>query len=201
MRKHFKGVYFQPGVHAVIDTIRHGLVVLESDRDVVHLNAAAEQILTAGDGLCMRSKRIEATRGSTNDHLHSSISRACVPQQNGLRNGDSLACTRPSGERPYIIHVLPLTGDDHPPSRALVMIIDPELEPEPPKMLIRRLFGLTNAEGDVALRVVRGDGLKPISDDMALSIATIKTHVHHIFDKTDTHRQAELVRLLLAIQP
>jgi DNA-binding CsgD family transcriptional regulator len=53
----------------------------------------------------------------------------------------------------------------------------------------------------VALRVTRGDGLKPISEDMALSIATIKTHMHHIFDKTDTHRQAELVRLLLAIQP
>jgi DNA-binding CsgD family transcriptional regulator len=60
---------------------------------------------------------------------------------------------------------------------------------------------LTNAEADVALRVVRGDGLKPISADLALSMATVKTHLHHIFDKTDTHRQAELVRLLLAIIP
>ena len=201
-QNHFAELARSPGdITAVIDTIRHGIVVVESDRDVVHLNAAAEQILTARDGLCMRSKRIEATRGSTNDHLHSSISHACVPQQNGARKGDSLACTRPSGKRPYIIHVLPLTTDDHSPTRALVMIIDPELEPEPPKTLIRRLFGLTNAEADVALRVMRGDGLKPISDDMALSIATIKTHVHHIFDKTDTHRQAELARLLLAIQP
>lgn len=32
-------------------------------------------------------------------------------------------------------------------------------------------------------------------------LATIKTHLHHIFDKTGTHRQAELVRLLLAIKP
>jgi DNA-binding NarL/FixJ family response regulator len=36
---------------------------------------------------------------------------------------------------------------------------------------------LTNAEADVALRVVRGDGLKPISADLALSTATVKTHV------------------------
>ncbi|MCW2589380.1 MAG: hypothetical protein JWQ86_1807, partial [Mycobacterium sp.] len=64
-----------------------------------------------------------------------------------------------------------------------------------------KLFGLTNAEDVVALRVVRGDGLKPISEDLALSTATIKTHLHHVFDKTDTHRQAELVRLLLAIVP
>jgi DNA-binding CsgD family transcriptional regulator len=201
-QNHFAELARSPGdINAVIDTIRHGIVIVESNRNVVHLNAAAEQILTAGDGLCMRSKRIEATRVSTNDHLQRSISHACVAQQNGARNGDSLACTRPSGKRPYVIHVLPLTADDHSATRALVIIIDPELEPEAPKMLIRRLFGLTNAEADVALRVMRGDGLKRISEDMELSMATIKTHVHHIFDKTDTHRQAELVRVLLAIQP
>jgi DNA-binding CsgD family transcriptional regulator len=81
------------------------------------------------------------------------------------------------------------------------LIIDPEQEPEPPKMLIRRLFGLTNAEADVALRVMRGDGLNPISAELALSRATVNTHLQHIFDKTDTHRQAELVRLLLGIVP
>jgi hypothetical protein len=62
---------------------------------------------------------------------------------------------------------LPLTtGADPSAARALVMIIDPEQDADPPKMLIRRFFGL-----------------------------------HHIFDKTDTHRQAELVRLLLTIIP
>lgn len=81
------------------------------------------------------------------------------------------------------------------------VIIDPEQQPEPPKTLIRRLFGLTNAESDVALRVMRGDGLKPISADIALSRATVNTHLQHVFDKTDTHRQAELVRLLLATIP
>jgi FixJ family two-component response regulator len=48
---------------------------------------------------------------------------------------------------------------------------------------------------------LQSGGLKPISADLALSMATVKTHLHHIFDKTDTHRQAELVRLLLTIIP
>ena len=30
-------------------------------------------------------------------------------------------------------------------------------------------------------------------------MATVKTHLQHVFDKTDTHRQAELVRLLLTV--
>jgi DNA-binding CsgD family transcriptional regulator len=112
-------------------------------------------------------------------------------------------CARPSGKRPYVIHVLPFypAAEDFSEARALVVIIDPEQDPEPPKMLLRRLYGFTNAEAEVALRVLRGDGLKPIAADLALSMATVKTHLQHTFDKTDTHRQAELVRLLLAISP
>lgn len=67
--------------------------------------------------------------------------------------------------------------------------------------MLRKLFGLTNGESDVALRVARGQGLAPISEDLSVSVATVKTHLQHVFDKTDTHRQAELVRLLTALLP
>jgi DNA-binding CsgD family transcriptional regulator len=72
---------------------------------------------------------------------------------------------------------------------------------EPPTRLLERVYGLTNAEADVASRVLRGDGLKPICEELSLSMATVKTHLQHVLDKTDTHRQAELVRLLLTIVP
>lgn len=187
----------------VIDVCRHGIVIVGPGATVVHVNSAAEQILNLGDGLCIRSGRIEATRTSTNEHLGRSIIGALVEQRSGSRSGDAWACSRPSGKRPYVIHVLPLAVASYEPSaaKALVMIIDPEQELEPPKMLMKRLFGLTNAEADVALRVMRGDGLKPIAADLALSRATVNTHLQHVFDKTDTHRQADLVRLLLAIIP
>jgi DNA-binding CsgD family transcriptional regulator len=186
----------------VIDIIRHGIVIVGTKYAVLHLNSAAQRILTSADGLCIRSGSMEATRTSTNAELQGSIAGACAEPRSGSRRGASFACSRPSGKRAYVVHVLPLTtGEDPSAARALVMIIDPEQDADPPKVLIRRLFGLTNAEADVALRVLRGDGLKPISADLALSMATVKTHLHHIFDKTDTHRQAELVRLLLAIIP
>jgi DNA-binding CsgD family transcriptional regulator/PAS domain-containing protein len=191
------------GVNAVIDTIRHGIVIVGPEHGVVQLNSAAEQILKSGDGLCFRSGSIEATRMSVNEQLQASIADA-VPQQGcGAPSGNSFACSRPSGKRPYVIHVLPLTATsaDPAPVKALVMIVDPEHEHEPSKAVIRRIFGLTNAEADVALRVMRGEGLKPISTDLAVSRATVNTHLQHIFDKTDTHRQAELVRLLLTIIP
>ncbi|MDT5105246.1 MAG: hypothetical protein QOI25_2759, partial [Mycobacterium sp.] len=189
-------------ITGVIDAIRHGIVIVGSGCVVVHLNSAGERILTSGDGLCTRSGRVEATRTSTNTELQVSVTRARGEPQNGYGSGGSFACSRPSGKRPYAIHVLPLKPAENPTAaKALVMIIDPEQEPEPPKMLLRRLFGLTSGEVDVALLMLRGDGLKPIAADLAVSMATVKTHLHHIFNKTDTHRLAELVRLLLGIIP
>jgi DNA-binding CsgD family transcriptional regulator len=79
----------------------------------------------------------------------------------------------------------------------LVLIVDPEREPEPELEALRRLYGLTNMEAEISLRVLDGTGLGPIADELSVSLSTVRTHLQHVFDKTDTHRQAELIRLLL----
>jgi DNA-binding CsgD family transcriptional regulator len=191
------------GIAAAVDTVQHGIAVVGAGSTVKHLNSAAQRILRSDDGLCARSGSIEATCGPDNAELHRSIAGAVFGHECGSRSGDSFLCRRPSGKRPYVIHVLPFapTTEDLSEARALVILIDPEQQPETPTSLLRRVYGLTNAEADVALRVLHGDGLKPISEELSLSMATIKTHLQHIFAKTYTHRQAELVRLLLTITP
>jgi DNA-binding CsgD family transcriptional regulator len=62
---------------------------------------------------------------------------------------------------------------------------------------IRWLYGLTPAEAAVALAVLRGEGVRAIADGLGISVATARTHLHRIFEKTGTERQAELVRLIL----
>lgn len=186
-----------------LDIVRHGIVLVTTDSRVMHLNVAAQRILSGRDGLRIRSGRIEATCAPADTELHRGLSGALSDRLSGPVAGDAFTCARPSGRRPYVIHVLPFrqTAGEFTEVAALVVIMDPEQNPEPPPMLLRRLYGFTNAEAEVALRVMRGDGLKPIAEDLSLSMATIKTHLHHIFDKTGTHRQAELIRLLLDITP
>jgi DNA-binding CsgD family transcriptional regulator len=82
-----------------------------------------------------------------------------------------------------------------------VLITDPEEGPEPPAALLRRLYRLTKAENDIALRMMRGADPKQISDELSVSVTTVRTHLKRIFDKTDTHRQAQLVQLLHALSP
>jgi DNA-binding CsgD family transcriptional regulator len=80
---------------------------------------------------------------------------------------------------------------------AIVFVTDPEREAMPPADQLRRLYALTPAEAAVALRVARGEGLSAVADALGISRSTAQTHLLRIFEKTDTHRQAELVRLLL----
>jgi DNA-binding CsgD family transcriptional regulator len=81
----------------------------------------------------------------------------------------------------------------------MVVIVDPERRPRPATETLRVLFGLTKTEAAVAQLVMNGEGLGPIGEQLSLSNDTVKTHLRNVFHKTDTHRQAELVRLLVAI--
>lgn len=187
-----------------LDVVRHGIIIVAREHLVINLNSAAERILRTEDGLAMRSGRIVATTMRSERELQSAIHNA-LDGDSTVREGRSLTGIRPSGKRPYVIHVLPShrRDRDEPPSQpmALVLVIDPEKEPEPAAMLLRRLFRLTEAEAAVALRVMHCADLKQISEELSVSLPTVRTHLQHVFDKTDTHRQAELVRLLLSLNP
>lgn len=58
-------------------------------------------------------------------------------------------------------------------------------------------FGLTRAELQVAALLAQGKTLLQIAADLGISRATVAFHLRHIFQKTDTNRQAELVAMLL----
>lgn len=192
-----------PEVTELIDALRHALIVVDSDSAIVHLNSAAARILAGNDGLRSTAGTLEASRPSTNSELHQRIHQAVRCGSRGFRCGAMMMCSRPSGKWPYIVHVVPLRSRTSPTQDgpALLYLIDPDAKPWPATDLVRRVFGMTKAEAEVAVRILDGDGLKPISEELHLSLATVKTHLQHVFDKTDTHRQAELVRLLLALIP
>ena len=186
-----------------LEVIRHGVLIVGPGCLVVTLNSAAEDILRAQDGVHIRSGRVGATNAHAERQLCGAIHAALTDDTSKIRTARCVTCGRPSGKRPYVIHVLPLrhagTAMASNDARAFVVIIDPDRQPEPAAALLRRLYGLTTAEAEVALRIVRGGDLREISEALSISSATVRTHVQHVFDKTGTHRQADLVRSLLTL--
>jgi DNA-binding CsgD family transcriptional regulator len=185
-----------------IETVRHGIVITGLKGLVLDLNSAAEAILRAEDGLIHRHGSISAIATRTDHELRRALQCALADDGTDVPSGHSFTCPRPSGKRPYVLHVVPLsrTSFNETPRdpAALVLICDPERDNESATALFRRLYGLTATEAEVALYISRGISLKQTSDELSVSYQTVRTHLQHVFDKTGTHRQGELVRLLLA---
>ena len=61
---------------------------------------------------------------------------------------------------------------------------------------IALLYGLTIAERNVLEHVASSHSPQETADRLGVSVNTVKTHLQKIFAKTNTARQADLVRLI-----
>ena len=99
------------------------------------------------------------------------------------------------------VHVTPLDAEASEVNRncALVCIVDPTREPRLLPAHLQRLYRLTTAEAAVAVRIIRGHKLQSVADELNVTLSTVRIHLQRVFEKTHTHRQAQLVRLLLEV--
>ena len=86
-----------------------------------------------------------------------------------------------------------------PQPSVLLTVALPRTGNEIDPTLLGSLFELTPAEVRLAAELMKGADLGRIAAAQRLSITTIRSHLNAIFTKTDTHRQAELVELLLRV--
>ena len=113
-----------------------------------------------------------------------------------------MALARPAPRRPLSVLVTPLiiestwfvTGRP----AAIVFVADPDGAPRTAQDQLRDLHRLTPAEAAVAMAIARGEGLQAVANELDISLTTARTHLQHVFEKTETRRQAELVRLIAA---
>jgi DNA-binding CsgD family transcriptional regulator len=102
-----------------------------------------------------------------------------------------------------MVHVIPLTSRAtwsnvaSPRAVAALFLVDPELESQRGVDAVITAYRLTAAEGNVLREIFRCSGLLESADKLGITEATARTHLQHIFSKTDTRNQAELVRLVM----
>lgn len=102
----------------------------------------------------------------------------------------------------WIAHVLPLTsgarkqaGVAHA-AAAAVFVRKASLNVPSAMETVARIYRLTPSEIRVLNAMVEIGGVPATADALGVSESTIKTHLHNLFEKTGTHRQADLVKLV-----
>jgi DNA-binding CsgD family transcriptional regulator len=71
--------------------------------------------------------------------------------------------------------------------------------PGPPAVILAKAFRFTPAEGKLACIVARGASPQLAARELKISLATVRNQLKSLFAKTDTHRQSQLVALLLQV--
>lgn len=187
---------------AALDRVTFGVILIDHSGAVVSANRAAQTILRAADGLsCDRGELRGATPAVTTGLR--AVTRAAIRVSRGeaLEGDTALSLPRQSGKRPLAVLVAPLPAVrmafTTEAAAAALFVSDPEMAVTPDAETIQQLFGLTQGESRLAALLVRGLCLEEAASALGLTVATTRTRLKAIFEKTDTHRQAELVRLVL----
>lgn len=79
----------------------------------------------------------------------------------------------------------------------VLFAFDPELAPAVTADMVRRLFGLSEAEAQLAIALCAGKTLDDAATERGTSVHTTRSQLKSIFGKTGAKRQADLVSLLL----
>ena len=76
-----------------------------------------------------------------------------------------------------------------------VFVADPDLEPLIPGEGFAKLYNLTGCELSLLRSMQPGRCIKSAAEAEGISEPTARTHLHHIFMKTGTNKQVELMQL------
>ncbi|MGH6936449.1 MAG: helix-turn-helix transcriptional regulator [Methylocella sp.] len=171
---------------------------------IVLANAAAKAMLDTRDGISLCDGHL-AVAGSPDALLK--LVASCARRSVGIGGpGGEVSVPRSLPRSPLRVTVAPLRSGTRLPDVpwvgvgspvAVVTVTDRDLDRRRRQMNLRRRFDLTSTEAALAAEILRGDGRKAAARRCGISDATAKTHLANIFEKTGTHRQAELVRFLL----
>ena len=186
----------------LLDTTGLGIVQLDARGRIVAANDAAREILRTGEGLFDEDGFLHARSPKGDAELQGLLARALPPF--GARGvGGSTMIGRAALQPPLVLHVNPLGGreTDLPvwPVAALAVIVSSARQVRIDPAVVAEAFGLTGMESRVAVMLAKGKTVSGVAAVTNRGENTIRSHVHHIFAKLGVSRQADLVRLVLAL--
>jgi len=182
-----------------------GMVSFDQNGVIVETNPEARRILGEKDGIWLAGNNLCLDNSQESRDLQRLLRQALsetTHSEAGPGMVEAMAVTRPSGRAKLgvLIKAVPMGQFSESKQRpaAVVFLRDPESNAaQPSQELVRRLFGLTRMEAQLALLLAEGLTLDEAAEKMNVRRNTARTHLRSIFCKTGVTRQTMLVRLLL----
>ena len=183
----------------VLNAMRLPAIAIDQHGFVADVNAAADVVFD--NDIKIKDRRLFIRNPDARTHLKEAIDRLM-----DLHRLDSVALEPVIVPRmdklPVIVRVWPFEGPSHPPGQdvhALLTLNALGPKPGPPAAILAKTFRLTPSEAKLACIIARGAPPDIAARELKISRETARNQLKSVFAKTDTHRQSELVALLMQI--
>ena len=186
------------GFADALDGLGAGVFLVDARSRIVHSNSAGLDMLAADDVLRLVGGSILVRDAKVNRRLREIV--ANTGPDRDVPHTAAFPLVAHDGTR-YIAHVLPLRSvvrSMHDPDLkavAALFVRKAEMDSRSCGELLARTFELTPAELRVLLSIIEVGGVPETAEALGIAETTVKTHLHRVFSKTGTNRQADLVKL------
>ena len=183
-----------------LDAVNAGVFLVDAEQRLIHANSAGRLIIDEGNLLHAPAGRLTVSDAAADGLLADATSTAMIGDLAIGAKGIAVSLGKRDGT-PFVAHVLPLAAGARRaavPHAAVAAIFVRRAEiatPSPPEV-IARTYSLTPTELRVLLGVVEVGGVPEVADALGIAETTVKTHLGRLYLKTDTRRQADLVKLV-----
>jgi len=185
---------------SVLDALDVAILFMTSSGELIHSSEAADAIIESGDGLSVINGRLHATEPRLDARFREAL-RTATRSGRGIDSPATVTIDRSSAKRPYRLLMSPLRhglasfAGMRQPEVVLLILDQDNLRPAAIDVL-RRVFGLTRREATLASVLSTGKPIDEAAEEIGMAYETARSHLRHIFDKTQTSRQTELMMVL-----
>lgn len=181
----------------VLDEIDYGLMLLSADGLVVHANHAALREMGSCHPLELRSRRLRARDPQEQPALADALEAA-------RRRGARCLLNLGGAEARVGLSIvpLPLALSNHTSGNAVLLTLQrAQLVEKLSVGAFARARGLSQREEEVLTALCEGMRPTQIAERMGVAVATVRSHVHNLKEKTHCHSMVELVKQVALLPP
>ena len=190
---------------AIFERVSIGIALLDERQRVTYLNPAAQAIMNANDGLSVVDGELIAALGAETARLSRLVGEAIkfTVSPRGPWTG-TMSVSRRASRLPYRVAAIPVPGRGAFPvgrqrTAAIVFISGEQLDRRAGLDMVAKVYCLTPAEKRLLDAILDNAPLKRAARNLGISVNTAHTQLNSILHRTGTHRQVELVTLVMSM--
>ncbi len=186
---------------SALDGLAAGMVLVDADARIVHANVSGFNLIAEGAVIRATGGRLVTNEPQTNQALRDILAQASAGDAALGVRGIEIPLHTHSGSD-HVAHVLPLTSAQRSVAGrtqaavAAIFIQKAALDLQTLPEAVARRYQLTPGELRVLFALMNVGSVAEVARVLGISAGTVRNHLHQLFQKTGTRRQANLIKLV-----